>query len=218
MESLDWAIWGSDQATEVANGTFIVPACPGKPLPPPTSNPSPTPLPAFPQPKVTAGCAPDPGDYAWTVILSGQTGQGGGNGGHVYDFDYSTNSTDWTTVNGEPLNFFTTPRSDGNILYVRWSADPSNDTIQMANSTLCSSIKVTVTTTCTTGAGNGSATLSGVTVGDELRVESTYIYPITLSPYTFDDLVAGTYYYEEDMPDGVTETTGGSWTIALCPG
>lgn len=216
--SWDWAIWGSDQATEIAEGTLTVPACPGKPLPTPTPSPSSTPLPPFPVPQITAGCAPDPGDYNWTVILTGQSGQGGGNGGHAYDFDYSTNQTDWTTVNAEPLNFFSTPRSDGDTLYVRWSADHASSTSQQANSTLCSSIKVTVTTTCTTSAGSGTATLAGVTVGDELRVESTYIYPITSNPYTFNDLVVGTYDYEEDMPDGLTEATGGSFTISLCPG
>jgi hypothetical protein len=216
--SWDWAVWGPDQATEVAVGTLTVPACPGKSLPLPTPTPSPTPLPPFPQPQITAGCATDASDYNWTVILRGQTGQGGGNGGHAYDFDYSTNQTDWTTENGEPLNFFSTPRSAGATLFVRWTANPASNASQTANSTLCSSLEVTVTTTCTTSAGSGSATLAGVIVGDELRVESTYIYPITSNPYTFNDLVAGTYYYEEDMPDGVTETTGGSFTIALCPG
>ena len=215
--SWDWAVWGSDQATEIAEGSLTVPACPGNPLPTPPPSSSPTPLSPFPVPRITAGCAPDPGDYDWTVILMGQSGQGGGNGGHAYDFDYSTNQTDWTSVNGEPLNFFSTPRSDGETLYVRWSADHASSTSQKANSTLCSSINVAVTTTCSTSAGSGTATLAGVTVGDELRVEGTYTYPITSNPYTFNDLVAGTYYYVEDMPDGVTEATGGSFTISLCP-
>jgi hypothetical protein len=184
----------------------------------PVPSPPPTPPPPFPVPQITAGCAPDPTDHAWTVILSGQSGQGGGSGGHAYDFDYSTNGTDWTTFNGESLNFFWTPRSDGDTLYVRSSADHNSNASQKANSSLCSLTKITVTTTRATSEGGGTAKFTGVTVGDELRVEGDYTYPITSNPFTLNDLVAGTYGYEVDMPDGVTAIHDGSFTIAVCPG
>ena len=214
--SWEWSEWSADYQTETAAGTLTIPACPGKTLTPPPV-PTPTPFVQYPPPQITAACWPNATQYAWTVILSNQPGQSGANGGHAYDFDYSTNGTTWTTFNGGNINEFHTDRSAGNTLYVRWSADPNSSTSQRARTTPCGT--VTVTTTCSTSYGDGSVTFTGVTVGDELHVgEDTDNIPVTANPTILSGLVPGFYYYQGYMSDGVTEYFGGNFTIALCPG
>ena len=215
--SWDWTVWGPDQATEVADGTLTVPACPGQSITPPSApTPTPTASVQYPPPQITAACWPNPTQYAWTVILSNQPGQDGANGGHAYDFDYSTNQTTWTTFNGSQTDQFDTDRSSGNTLYVRWSADHDSSSSQRARTTPCAT--VTVTTTCSASNGDGSVTFTGVTVGDELHFEGTDNIPVTANPTIMSGLVAGFYYYQVYMSDGVTEYSGGNFIIALCPG
>ena len=73
---------------------------------------------------------------------------------------------------------------------------------------------VTVRTTCTTPGGAGSATLSGVTVGDKLVVAAFVLNSIPSNPYTFPVGATGTYTYTETS-GGSTVATG-SFTMTAC--
>jgi hypothetical protein len=73
---------------------------------------------------------------------------------------------------------------------------------------------VTVRTTCSTSGDTGTATFTGVTVGDKLVVADIVADYIPSNPYAFPVGAAGPYTYTESS-GGSTVATG-SFTIAAC--
>jgi hypothetical protein len=74
---------------------------------------------------------------------------------------------------------------------------------------------ITVATTCSPGgSGDGSATFSGVTVGDRLVVGDVVAEYLPSNPFTMVIGAAGPYAFTES--GGVTTMGTGNFTIAAC--